>query len=164
MVKTTFFIGEEPMTIECQLIDQSAKPALVIRTRAPVFRLAKVFGEAYAALEKYLAGIGEQPADAPFAAYFNMNIFSLDLAIGYPVHRTLPGKDKIQPYEIPGGKAAVAMHVGPYGKVGSVYKALDAFLRGSHLTKAGVCYEFYLNDPTNTPPDQLQTRVVFPLK
>jgi effector-binding domain-containing protein len=152
------------MAIECTLINQPATPALIIRTRAPVFRLAKVFGEAYAVLEKYLAEIGEKPADAPFGAYFNMNMFSLDIAIGFPVRKPLPGKEKVQAYEIPAGKAAVAMHIGPYGKVGAAYKAIDSFLRANHLTKTGVCYEFYLNDPTTTPPDQLQTRVMFPLK
>jgi effector-binding domain-containing protein len=155
---------EEKMSIECKLIDQPAQPALAIRTRAPIFRLAKVFGESYAILERYLAEIGEKPADAPFGAYFNMNMFSLDLAIGFPVRKPLPGKDKIQSFEIPGGKAATAMHVGPYGKIAPVYKALDSFLRANRLAKTGVCYEFYLNDPTTTPQAQLQTRVVFPLK
>jgi len=27
-----------------------------------------------------------------------------------------------------------------------------------------VAYEFYLNDPQTTPPSELQTQVVFPLK
>lgn len=30
-------------------------------------------------------------------------------------------------------------------------------------TPAGVVYEFYLNDPSETPENELQTRIVFPL-
>ena len=55
--------GEETMTIDCRMIDQHTKPALVIRTRTPIFRISKVLGESYAAIGKYLAEIDEQPAD-----------------------------------------------------------------------------------------------------
>jgi effector-binding domain-containing protein len=152
------------MTLACQLIDRPAQPALAIRTRAPVFRLAKVLGESYAAIEKYLAELHEQAADAPFAAYFNMNMFSLDLAIGCPVSKPLPGRDKIQPFEIPGGKAASVLYTGPYSKVAPAYKALDQWIRTNGLAKTGACFEFYLNDPNTTKPADLQTRIVFPLK
>jgi effector-binding domain-containing protein len=152
------------MALECKLLEKSARPALVIRTRAPVFRLAKVFGEAYAALEKYLAELKEQPAEAPFTGYFNMNMFSLDMAIGFPVHRALPGNGKIVPFELPGGKAASCLYVGPYNKVSSAYKELDQWIRANGYKATGICYEFYLNDPTVTPQAELQTRIEFPLK
>jgi effector-binding domain-containing protein len=28
----------------------------------------------------------------------------------------------------------------------------------------GVCYEIYLNDPQRTPPESLQTQIVFPIQ
>jgi effector-binding domain-containing protein len=160
----TFLSGDETMTLECQLLDRSAQPALVIRKRAPFFRLGKIFGEAYKALEEYLAELGEKPADAPFAAYYNMNMFSLDIAIGFPVSRELPGRGVIQSAQIPGGKTAACLHIGPYRNVGPVYKALREWIRAKGYTATGVIYEFYLNDPGVTPPNELRTQVVMPLQ
>jgi effector-binding domain-containing protein len=31
-------------------------------------------------------------------------------------------------------------------------------------TPSGVAYEYYLNDPNQTPPEELKTRVVFPVE
>ncbi len=152
------------MTLECKLLERSAQPALVIRRRTPFFRLGKVLGEAYKALSDYLAELGEQPADAPFTAYYNMNMFSLDLAIGYPVKRALPGRGDIQAAEIPGGKAAACLHVGPYRSMAPVYKTLREWIRTKGYTATGVAYEFYLNDPGATPQNELRTQVVMPLQ
>jgi effector-binding domain-containing protein len=149
--------------MECQMLDQSPQTALVIRKRTPFFRLSKVLGESYKAILDYLAELGEQPADAPFGAYCNLNMFSLDLAAGFPVKRELPGRGAIQPMHIPGGRAAACLHIGPYRTIAPVYKALSAFIRAQGGKETGVVYEFYLNDPGSTPESELRTQVVMPL-
>jgi len=68
--------------------------------------------------------------------------------------------------EIPAGRAAVLTYRGPYA---GLPKAWD-HLYSTWLTGAGeevrheAPYEVYLNDPTNTAPDDLITEVVVPLK
>lgn len=151
------------MSMECQLLEQPAQPALVIRRRTPFFRLPKVLGDAYEALEKYLAELGEQPADAPFAAYHNKNMFSLDISIGFPVRHALPGRGEIRPEEIPAGKAAACLHTGPYKNIGPVYRALGKWIQTRGLTESGTAYEYYLNDTAVTPQAEWMTKVVFPL-
>jgi effector-binding domain-containing protein len=152
------------MDYKVELLDRPVQPALIIRKRAPVFRLQKVLGEAFEALEKRLAELGEQAAGAPFVAYHNMNMFSLDMEIGFPVKKKLPGNGAVEAGEFPGGKAASCLFVGPYGKIQPVYKALQSWIKSNRYTATGVAYEVYLNDPGNTPPAELQTQVVFPLK
>ena len=56
-----------------------------------------------------------------------------------------------------GAIGATCLHVGPYSEVGPAYEA------HGHVG-TGVIYELYLNDPAHIPPEQLQTRIVFPLK
>ncbi|MBN1538166.1 MAG: GyrI-like domain-containing protein [Anaerolineales bacterium] len=152
------------MSYECQLIDRPVQPVASIRTRAAVENLPQVLGQAYGAIAQYLGQIGQFPAGEPFAAYYNMDMQDLDLEIGFPVSAKIPGKETIQPGEIPGGKAVVCMHVGPYDKIAAAYEAMDAWMKTNHIEPTGICYEFYLKDPQTTPPEALETRIVFPVK
>jgi effector-binding domain-containing protein len=152
------------MQYKCELIQKTAQPALIVRTRAPVFRLSQAIGKAFAAVQAFLDQQNEQPAGAPFVMYRNMNMFSLDVEIGFPVKRPLQGAGEIRPTEVPGGKAAACLFIGPYNKIAPAYKALQQWMKTNGYTADGAPYEFYLNDPNNTPPAELQTQIVFPLK
>lgn len=152
------------MNYQCELIERSAQPVLSIRARAAVQNLPQVLGQAYDAIAQYLAQLGQQPAGAPFTAYYNMDMQDLDLEIGFPVASSLPGKDSIQAGEIPGGQGVSCLHVGPYDKVAAAYEAAERWMQANDHEATGVAYEFYLNDPGQTPPDALQTQILLPLK
>jgi effector-binding domain-containing protein len=108
--------------------------------------------------------MGEPPVGAPFVAYYNMDMQALDVEIGIPVARALPGKDTIYAGEIPAGKYATCVHTGPYDAAGAAYTALTQFVMENGYEATGVAYEVYLNDPSNTPPEGLMTQILFPLK
>ncbi len=152
------------MPYQCEINERAAQPVLSIRTRVTVQDLARVSGQSYGAIAQYLGELGEQPAGAPFAAYYNMDMQDLDVELGFPVARPLLGKGEIQPGEIPGGLLASVMHIGPYADCGPAYEALTQFVKDHGHTATGVAYEMYLNDPSVTPPEQLMTQVVFPLQ
>ncbi len=44
------------------------------------------------------------------------------------------------------------------------YNALNEYIAQNKHESTGVVYEFYLNDPAETPEEELQTQIVFPLK
>jgi effector-binding domain-containing protein len=152
------------MEYKCELLDRPAQPALVIRTRAPVQSLPQVVGQAYGAILQVAGQLGFQPSGAPFVAYYNMDMADLDMEIGFPFEQKPEGKGNVLAGEIPGGKAAACLHVGPYDQVEAAYEALQEWMQANGCVPAGVAYEFYLNDPGTTPPAELQTQVVFPLK
>lgn len=152
------------MSYQCEIIDRPAQPVASIRTHAAVQDLSQVLGQAYDDMMQYLGQIGQYPAGEPFAAYYNMDMQNLDLEIGFPVAKAIAGKDSVQPGEIPGGKAVVCIHKGPYDKIGATYEAIDQWMKDNQVVPSGICYEFYLNDPQQTPPEDLETRIVFPLK
>jgi len=151
------------MTYTYELKQQLAQPALAIRTRAAVQDLPKVFGDAYGAIMQYLAELGEQPAGMPYAAYYNMDMQNLDLEIGFPVARKIAGKGDVQPSEFPGGKLASTVHIGPYDQVGPAYDALMHWVGTQGYEATGVAYEVYYSGP-ETPPQEIKTEIVFPLK
>jgi effector-binding domain-containing protein len=152
------------MSYQCQIIEQPVKPAATIRTRSAVENLSQVLGQAYGAIAQYLGQEGVYPMGEPFVAYYNMDMQDLDIEIGFPVSGKITGKDTIQPGEIPGGKAVTCTHVGPYDKMAAAYEAMDQWMKENDVEPSGVCYEFYLNDPQQTAPEALETRIMFPLK
>jgi len=152
------------MSYQCELREQPAQPTLTIRTRTSVQNLPQLFGKSYGAIAQHLAQLGQYPAGAPFAAYYNMDMQSLDVELGFPVPKELPGKDDIKPGRISGGKFAVVLHTGPYSEVALAYDALTKWVAEKRYEVTGVAYEVYLNDPSQTKPEDLKTQVMFPLK
>jgi effector-binding domain-containing protein len=152
------------MLHKCELKEQPTQPVLAIRTRAAVKDLPQVLGKAYGTVAQYLGELGECSAGPPFVAYYNEDMQDLDIEIGFPVARELPARGDIQPGEIPGGRAATCLHIGPYSSVAPAYEALSRYMEENGLQPTGVAYEVYLNDPDETPPEELQTRILFPLK
>ena len=153
-----------PTTLHCELIERSAQPVLSIRTRTSVQNLPTLFGKVYGTIGQYLGELQQQPAGAPFTAYYNMDMQDLDVEIGFPVASPLPGTGEVLAGEIPAGRYAACLHIGPYDAVGTAYDALQAWLKEHACEATGVSYEFYLNDPQQVPPQELQTQVLFPVK
>ncbi len=152
------------MSYKCELKQLPAQPTLAIRARTSIQELPALFGKAYSAIAAYLAQLGQYPAGAPYAAYYNMDMQDLDVELGFPVAKELTGKDEIKASRIPGGRFSVALHTGPYDRVHSAYEALTKWTAEKGYEPAGVAYEVYLNDPAQTKAEDLQTRVMFLLK
>jgi effector-binding domain-containing protein len=152
------------MAYQCEVKEQSAQPTLSIRTRTSVEELAQVFGQAFGAIAQHLCDLDEQPAGPPFAAYYNMDTQDLDVEIGFPVSKRLAGKGSIHEGEIPAGKIATCVHVGPYSDIAPAYAALSEWIEAQGYEATGLAYEMYLNDPNETPPAELMTQIAFPLQ
>ncbi|WP_299892367.1 GyrI-like domain-containing protein [uncultured Ruegeria sp.] len=81
----------------------------------------------------------------------------------YRGDQTPEGMDDLK---IPGGKTAVLTFKGPYSGLHAAYHSLF----GNWLPESGEepadqpCYEIYLNDPRETPPEELLTEICLPLK
>jgi effector-binding domain-containing protein len=97
-------------------------------------------------------------------AYYNMDMQNLDIEIGFPVPEKLEGQGAVRASRIPGGRLAACTYTGPYQDMAPAYDALARMVREQGLKATGVAYEIYLNDPQTTPPGELQTRILFPLK
>ncbi len=151
------------MSYNCEIKDQPVQLAVSIRTHTAVENLKDVLGKAFYQIVNYMNECGEQPVGAPYVGYFNMDMQNLDIEIGFPCARRLPAKGELQPSELPGGKVATVLHVGPYEKAEAAYNALTEYVQQQGYEPSGAAYEFYLNGP-ETPPQDLQTIIFFPLK
>jgi effector-binding domain-containing protein len=145
----------------CEIKQYATQSTLSVRTRASVQQLSQVLGKVYGSIAQYLGELGEAPAGAPFVAYYNMDMQNLDMEIGFPVAKPLPGKGEIHASQIPAGLRAACVHEGPYQEVGTAYETLTKFVHDRGYKTSGIAYEFYLNDPAQTAPQDLRTQVMF---
>jgi effector-binding domain-containing protein len=152
------------MSYNCEVKEQPAQAVLSIRTRTSVRDLPQAMGQAFGTIYQYLGEMGEEPAGPPFAAYYNMDMEDLDVEIGFPIFKAVPGQGDVKVSEIPAGRFATCLYVGPYGEIEHAYNALSWWLRDNGHEPAGPVYEIYLNDAGQTPPEELQTQIMFLLK
>ncbi len=152
------------MRYTCELEEKVTQPTLSVRTRTPVQNLPEVLGPAWGAIMRFLGELGEQPAGPPYVAYYNMDMQNLDIEIGFPAATSLAGGGNVQASEIPAGSYATCLHKGPYPEVGQAYEALGQWTHDNGREATGIAYETYLNDPGNTPPEELLTQVAWLLK
>jgi len=74
------------------LEEQKKQPVLSIRLRTAMENMPKVIGEGYGAIMMYINELGEQPVNAPYTAYYNLDMQDMDVEMGFPVARVLAGK------------------------------------------------------------------------
>lgn len=151
------------MSFPCQIVIRPAQPVMSVRTRAAVGDLPRLIGAVYGQIMAYLLEQGEPPCGEPFVAYYNLDMQDLDLEIGFPVSRSLPGKDDIRASAMPAGEYAACLYTGPYEKMEPAYNALQEHIHGRGRQASGAAYEFYLNSPDQVPMERLQTRILMPL-
>jgi len=81
---------------------------------------------------------------------------------GVEVTRTFESTGEVYATETPAGKAAVAVHRGPYNRLNEAYTAIEEWMVANTRESAGQAWEIY-GDPTPDPADT-ETTVVHLLK
>ncbi len=152
------------MPYSCEISSIDPHPAVTIKSRVNVEDLPDVFASSFESLVEYLEEIDEDIAGPPFAIYYNVEMEDLDVEMGLPVTRDIPGKGNITSREIAIEKAASTIHTGPYEEIESAYLALAEWMNDNGHEPEGASYEFYLNDPGTTAPEDLQTVIFIPVK
>lgn len=152
------------MALNIELVDQETQTVMYIRTRTSFADMPKLIGESYCKIAAYLDEIGEQPAGMPYAAYHNLDMQDMDVEMGFPVAKPLPGKDEIKPGEIPAGKYVTCLYKGPYSQMEQAYNEIFKWLQENNRELKGVYYEYYYNAPDEVPESELLTKIAIPVK
>jgi effector-binding domain-containing protein len=152
------------MKHQCELVDQRARPTLVVRTRTAVEQLPQVLGPAWGKIMAVAGRVGAEPADPPFVAYHSVDMRDLDIEIGFTFAQPIEGEGDVEAGEIWAGRAVQCIHQGPYDQLHSTYRTIEDWMAERGLRHAGPAYEYYLDDPQGTAPADLQTRIVMPVQ
>lgn len=66
---------------------------------------------------------------------------------------------EVYPSATPARRAATALHVGPYDRLGIAHDAIIAWSSANNYVRAGICWEVY--GDWNDDPSKLETRVYY---
>lgn len=151
-----------PRVSNIEILQKAEQPTICIRTMTKVEDLPLLIGSSYGQMAAYLNGLGEFMSDMPFVAYHNMDMQNLDVEIGFPLARPLPGKGAILPGVIPAGKRVFCLYRGAYSELEPVYAEMSQWIADNNYTPVGTAYEHYYNGP-EFPENELLTMIVMPL-
>jgi effector-binding domain-containing protein len=139
-----------------------------IRKTCPVSEIGpsmeSAFAEANETLQRH-----NLPVDGPsVSVYHNLDVKrqTFDYTSGYVLPDSAgPVPEGLTACSIPAGKALCVEHVGSYEHLGNAWSAAHQYVRYKKLKLSKVGgLGFCENDPKETPPAELRTRIVLPLK
>lgn len=144
---------------------RNAQVTAVARATLSVAEVGPWLGKTYGAIAVLLADRHAGPAGPPFARYHMLGHDRFEVEAGFPASRRIEGDGAVQPSELPGGQAAVTVHVGPYDQMEPAYQALAAWVSEHRGEPAGDAWEVYFSDPSAEPdPETWRTEIVQPYR
>lgn len=128
-------------------------------------RMGEVFGPAYERLMSTLADQGVTPTAPPFARYLDVaDDTAWRVTLGVPVATPFEPTDTVYAGELPGVRAAVAVHRGPYDGLPAAWAAAMDWVSREGLAVGGAPWESYVvADMDGTDPQSQRTEIVLPL-
>ena len=146
--------------------DQPTALVAVVRERVAMDALAAFYDRAYRAVLEEVTAAGLAVTGPAFGWYREMPTDSVDLAAGFWVGadgvRSLGGG--VEVVELPGGPAAVGMHVGSYDGLAGAWDELRTWMSEQTAQMRGDFLEVYVTDPSETADaSQNETRLVLPI-
>jgi effector-binding domain-containing protein len=133
--------------------EQTARSAAVVRGQARAEEIGPLVGHAYAEVAQTLGAQGLGPAGPPFVRYARESMDAggqaevFDLAAGFPSSGRAAPDGRVEPMELPAGRAVVALHVGAWSELGEAYRAVAAWMNEHGLVAADDPWETYLDGP-----------------
>ncbi len=129
-------------------------------------QIGVVIGTAYG---RILAAIGVaslEQASPPILINTKMegSVFGFDAGIPLTGKPDAALSDDVQIGELHEGKAVRFVHTGAYHNLPQTYEKVDAFLAVYNYEPVGNSWDEYINDPGNTPEEELITHIFFPIE
>jgi AraC family transcriptional regulator len=140
------------------------QPALVVKRRVARSEIAATIAESLGKTFPYALQNGLAIAGRPFVRYSDVGPGLMTMETGTPLAAPAAGVGDIEAITLPGGPAAVAVHMGPYDKLQDTYAAIERWMQQQGVRPAGSPWESYITDPAEHPdPATWRTDVYWPI-
>jgi effector-binding domain-containing protein len=114
---------------------------------------------------QYLASSGLQSVGQPLARYYRYDPDVVEMDAGVRITTIADGDGTVTVKELPGGDAAVGVHLGPYDTLKQSYDALAAWIAQQGRTPRDAPWEVYVTDPMTEPDSaRWRTEIYWPVE
>jgi effector-binding domain-containing protein len=143
--------------------EREPQTAATIHAEVPAAEIRRVYDRGFPELMRVVQASGAQMLGAPFGYYPRMPSDTIEVVIGIPIDRKIAAEAGVEPFTLPGGKAVVGTHVGPYDGLADTYRKLTEWAQREGIALGPVMWESYVTDPTTAPPSEWRTEIVWPV-
>ncbi|GAB5465238.1 MAG: hypothetical protein Kapaf2KO_06740 [Candidatus Kapaibacteriales bacterium] len=125
------------------------------------------YGKAFGSVMEYMGenNIEQQGMPMTMTTLWDEENNVSEFYCGVPVANDAPDPraGTVQKMKFDGGTMATVVYTGPYSGMKSAYEGLMGFIAGNGYEIIGSPVEMYMNDPGNTPEEELMTKIAFPV-
>ena len=150
--------------LAAEIVELDPQAAVAVRGDVTIPELPAFFEHAFTTAASAVETAGVEIVGPPFGFYPEMPTETVVVEAGFPVSGVIETIGEAHHLELPGGRAVVALHIGPFETMGKTYSDLEAWMAEHDLDPATGMWECYLSDPVTEPdPSTWQTRIVWPV-
>ncbi len=153
------------MPYDVEITEAAPQPIAATKIQTTLRSIGSDIGAGFGTLMQAVGREGVAVAGPPLIVYHDMidEETAGDIEICVPISGTVSGDSAVYGRELEGATMATTVHRGPYQEIASAYHTLTGWISEHGHEIAGPPRETYLNDPQTVPPEQLLTRVEFPI-
>lgn len=153
------------MPYDVEIAERESQLVAAIKIRTNLSKIGNDIGAGFGSLVHAISREGVPSAGAPLIVYHDVidEASEGDIEICLPINGTFTGDSEVYARQLEGGTMATTVHHGPYEEIAPAYHTLTGWVSENGHEFTGPPLEVYLNDPQVVPPEELLTRVEFPI-
>ena len=154
-----------------KLENRQAQPYLGIRTSVKVKEIGRVLPPLHSQIADWMELRGIQPSGALFFRYLVIGLEELEMEVGVPVEKAVPGQGVIRAEALPAGCYAILLHTGPFSGLRDATQSLLEWAEKKGIEwQMGIAgdseawearLENYLNVGLEKNPEKWETELAF---
>lgn len=142
------------------LIDTADTPLAIVHGRIAPDRLRDFFDRSFGLLPDVILGQGARITGPALCRYGSASAESVELAVGFPVDRTVAAAGEVRPANLPAARTARLVHHGAFDGLDKSWDRLRTWIGGQGLAPGDIRWEVYLTEPhPDMDPDELRTEL-----
>lgn len=153
------------MNYDFEIRELRPEPILGIRATTTPDEIGATLAKILPRVHSFAQKRGYEMASPPLSIYHAYNEERVEIEGGVTLLRKGSGEGEIRAGMLPGGRAAVTVHVGPYEGLKEAYQELEAWIQLQGKEASGPPWEIYWTDPGEEPDSsKWKTEIYWPLK